>query len=501
MRTQRKILFLTLCPLFIPCVLCGLVSSDFQRPLKENTYITGTFGEFRRHHIHAGIDISTAGRIGLPVYAGGKGLLYRIKRQVLGFGKAVYIKLEDGKYLVYAHLDRFSPKIENLLVKEENYQVDIYLKEKITINKGELIGYSGNTGGVVPHLHVELRDADERPINPLSVFDIKDTAAPVIAGIAACDPVTTYCISETIPPVIRGRVGLAVSAYDPSHGNKLSVYQINLIVDRKLFFTVKMDTFSYDDFNSNFLLCNKDLYVNHKKIYYHLFRAFGNKLPFNPLDSDGVLDLSPGKHSIVIEVLDYAGNKTSQKFNVVSTAPSASLGAGPSPLPDRQAGMKKTWYSKDKLCKITIDQYYPIEIEMDKVSPNVYNIKPKKAVFKKADISIKGDGHIYISENGKWKYLGKDTVTVTDLGKFAVFKDTTPPLIKIISTFPAFRAKIDDNGSGLDHDKLFLFIDGKRVPAEYSANRKELFYAMPKGKHKIECIAGDKVDNIAKRLL
>ena len=32
-----------------------------------------------------------------------------------------------------------------------------------------------------------------------------------------------------------------------------------------------------NEFKDNFILCNKDLYVNHNKVYYHLFRAFNNK--------------------------------------------------------------------------------------------------------------------------------------------------------------------------------------------------------------------------------
>lgn len=463
----------------------------FLWPLKEKVYLTGSFGEFRKNHIHAGIDISTHGRIGLPIYASESGLLYRAKTQYLGFGKAVYIRLNDGKFLVYAHLDRFSPQIEKIIKDaRQKYEVDVYLKEKIIINKGDIIGYSGDTGGVAPHLHVELRDPDERPINPFSSFGIIDTTPPVITGVAICDPLTTYCISKTIPATISDKVGLAVSTYDPSHGNRLGVYQIDLIVDGKLHFTVKMDTFSYDEFRDNFLLCNKDLYVNHNKIYYHLFRAFGNKLPFYPLDSDGILDLPPGKHSVVIDVYDYAGNKNSMKLSIISK---------PQTSPRKPESKTDIWYSKDKLCKVTIDQYYPIQVEIDRISPNVYNIKPKKAVFKKATISISGDGHIYKYEDGKWKYM--DDNTITDLGKFAVFKDTTPPSIRIISAYPIFRAKIEDYGSGLDYDKLSLYIDGKKVIAEYSVNRKELFYAMPKGKHKIECIASDKVDNITKRLL
>lgn len=506
----------TSCASIFFCVsvfFCISVFPDLQWPLKEKTYLTGSFGEFRKKHIHAGIDISTHSKTGMPVYAGENGFVCRVKTEYKGFGKAVYIKLENGNILVYAHLERFSPEIEeavkNEQLKNNKYAVDFNPERKIYIKKAELIGYSGDTGGVAPHLHLELRDPDERPINILqNGLRSEDKTAPVITGLALCDPETTYCKKfyslKQIPSEIHieGKTGLAVSVYDSSKGNTLGAYQLDLFIDGKLFFTVKMDGFSYDEFYDNFLLCNKDLYVNHDRIFYHLFRAFNNKLSFYPAGRNGILDLSPGRHSLEIRAADNTGNISSVKFNIVYTAQKI--------IQDKV--ITTGWTSEDKLCRIHInkeDQYYPIKMTIKEKTQNkntgelipvskIYDTGPKKAVFKKASVSVTPQAKtdktgLYKFEDGKWKYM--DDNTVKNFTQFALFKDNTSPTIKIISRYPMFRAKIEDNGSGLDYEKLELLLDKKKVIAEYSINRKELFYKMPLKARKISCTAVDKAGN------
>ena len=54
--------------------------------------------------------------------------------------------------------------------------------EDLKISAKEVIAYTGNTGGSGgPHLHFEIRDKQERPMNPMLFgFDIKDTTKPLV---------------------------------------------------------------------------------------------------------------------------------------------------------------------------------------------------------------------------------------------------------------------------------------------------------------------------------
>ncbi|HCN83354.1 MAG TPA: M23 family peptidase, partial [Sphingobacteriaceae bacterium] len=165
--------------------------SDFRQPLDLSPALASSFGEIRSNHLHSGLDYRTNQREGYPVYAVADGSVARLRVQIGGFGNAVYISHPNGYTSVYAHLQRFNARIAKT-IKDYQYRTQCYdvdfplLLTDIPVKKGEIIAWSGNTGGSEgPHLHFEIRDSKtEEIINPqLFGIEIPDKIKPVIRGL------------------------------------------------------------------------------------------------------------------------------------------------------------------------------------------------------------------------------------------------------------------------------------------------------------------------------
>src|SRR3954465_302521 len=83
----------------------------FRNPLDIPISLAANFGELRVNHYHMGLDIRTAHRENLPVYAAADGYIYRIKIEPFGFGQAIYIHHANGYVTLYAHLNSFYPAL------------------------------------------------------------------------------------------------------------------------------------------------------------------------------------------------------------------------------------------------------------------------------------------------------------------------------------------------------------------------------------------------------
>ncbi|MCB1309149.1 MAG: M23 family metallopeptidase, partial [Leptospiraceae bacterium] len=164
------------------------------RPLSpplDEMLVTGTMGEFRPAHFHYGLDLSTGGKTGLPVYSVDDGYVSRIMYGRYSIGRGIFIVHPDNRQSKYGHLDSFAdeiltqptmqPLLEKIKMREE---FDFYPPAgSIPIKRGQQIALSGESGIGFPHLHFEYIDGN-KILNPLTHgLYIEDRTAPVITDL------------------------------------------------------------------------------------------------------------------------------------------------------------------------------------------------------------------------------------------------------------------------------------------------------------------------------
>lgn len=122
--------------------------------------ISSNFGErihpiTKERKMHNGVDIAVP--IGTHVYSAVNGTVI-LARYSESAGNWVKVRTESGWTVVMMHMDSLT------------------VSEGQTVQKGDHLGYSGNTGrSTGPHLHLEVRSPDDQPMNP--IFIIPQTCA------------------------------------------------------------------------------------------------------------------------------------------------------------------------------------------------------------------------------------------------------------------------------------------------------------------------------------
>lgn len=98
--------------------------------------------------LHEGVDISADA--GVPAVAAADGVVEEVGVRG-GYGRMVAVRHAEGLTTYYAHLGALQPG----------------LKPGMAVKAGQPVGRIGSTGtSTGPHLHFEIRDADDKPLNP-----------------------------------------------------------------------------------------------------------------------------------------------------------------------------------------------------------------------------------------------------------------------------------------------------------------------------------------------
>lgn len=323
-------------------LLCGFHTDEanYTFPLDSYRALSGTFGELRSNHYHSGIDLKTGGKSGATVRAIQDGYVFRIKVSPYGYGNALYLRHPDGNFSVYGHLSKFSSKVESFLRNKQytskKFAQDLYLaQDEILFAKGDLIAYSGNSGGSLgPHLHFEIRDPQERIMNPLRWYrnSISDTRPPVLQniGIEPLDKdsrVNGEFDKLVIKPSgsdgryqsdqvleINGRVGIEYQAYDllNAAGNHCGINYATLYLDDQVVHEFTLDRYAFDE--KRFINVHFDYgyYQDSRRKMQRAYLEPGNRFPANrPILDQGLIHLQDGQvHQLRLELTDFHGNTT-----------------------------------------------------------------------------------------------------------------------------------------------------------------------------------------------
>ncbi len=157
-------------------------------PLAPPLEVTGGFCEYRRGHFHGGFDFGTEQRVGRAVAAPATGGIERLRASGVGYGRSIYLRTDDGRLLVFAHLDAFAAPLAAYVRAAQDsagvYEQDLWPEVgRFRFHAGELIAWSGESGAGGPHLHFEIRRVDMAYHPQRSGLAVPDTAPPTLTHL------------------------------------------------------------------------------------------------------------------------------------------------------------------------------------------------------------------------------------------------------------------------------------------------------------------------------
>ncbi len=495
---------------------------DFHPPIDAPFNLSGTFGEFRSR-FHTGIDFK--GGEGINIFSIEDGYISRIEVSPSGYGKVVYITHPNGYSSVYAHLSRFSPDIEKY-IKSEQYRSKSFTvkkfpkKDQIQVKRGELLGYSGNTGrSFGAHLHFEIRDTNSQDaLNPLMFnYTYEDLERPIIRGLYTINEDNTLIrdlpkrtriyktndstyVADNI--IFNGDIGFGIDVYDIQYKNLFNrngVYKVELLIDSIQKFSYSMDRIKFSENHYKKLMYDYlSLVKNNRRVLKVYIPPRSNLSFLKTNDFNGIIKSNEIINSKVnIKVTDWNNNSSYIEFKIINadTLKSNKPLNGIEILTNQKyvinkgesvVEISKNTFYEDVLLNIT-SKDDTIDLG-EETTPFRSSIKLKIPIDKNIDSLRLSQTFIGKIVNNKINYISSKindsyiTANTSSLGRYIISRDSILPEIRPINfknksnvkSNKTLRLRIKDDKSGIKNYKAY--INGKWALFEYEPKQNLIFH-------------------------
>ena len=536
--------------------------SGISSPLDIPLVLAGNFGELRADHFHTGLDFKTQGQEGFPVLAATDGVIARVKISPYGYGRALYLSGPQGVTTVYAHLQRFSSRLEQWSreeqYKKKQFALDARPTQSIVFEQGDTIGWSGNSGGSGgPHLHFEVREtASQRPINPMFwEFLVSDTTLPEIQGVWLLPQLNGTINGRSRPVkleregvvVAQGGFRVAIDALDRLDDayNRCGIYKAELRWDEELVFSWELDTLDFSvnrDMNAH---AYYPAWQSSGEQTHRMHRLPGNRLPVYSASatSDHIScdSIERCERILSVEVWDVHGNSAQKSWIIVSK---------PAAIKDAAQGMSQqlhSWRKTHRMVADGLEVYCPSSafyddfvLGLDRASGTEFRVGNSSVPLSKSvevSVSLKSEWREFenngctdrtavrwVDESGdaqSW-YSGQceDSAFVfstRQLGQYQLAIDTVAPTIGphrrhmtdqdsmlLVRNADELRFNLSDEGVGISRFEAAL--DGEWLLLRWDPKRERIWYELEdrrheaNEKHQLSIVAFDEVGNRAEWL-
>ena len=526
MRLFLRILFTTL---FISNINFGISQEiDFHTPIDAPFDLSGTFGEFRSR-FHTGIDFKSRGVQGQKIFSIEDGYVSRIEVNNYGYGKVIYIDHLNGFTSVYAHLKNFNPELDEYikseLYKSKRNSIKKFPKtNQLRINKGEVIGYSGNTGrSFGPHLHFEIRDTKSQDaINPLMFnYTYKDDERPIIRGLYIINENNSLVRNSPIRKKVKkindstytvddfeynGKIGIGLDIYDIQYKNLYNqngVYKVELFIDSILKYSYKMDKIKFSENHYKKIMYDYLSLAQKNKKVLKIYTPRNSDLSFlknnkfnGIINSDSIRD-----NSLLVRVSDWNGNSSSIKFNLKANDSISRRSSynGIEILTNQNYTLNKN----SSIIEIGKNTFYDDLLMNISYQSDTLNLGKEKDPFR-SSIRIKLPHKIsdtlelrqsFVGKiiNGKISYISSKKnksyiyANTSSLGEYIISKDTLKPDIKPINfknnsnikVKNTLKLRLKDDLSGIKNYSSYF--NGNWALFEYEPKSNMIFHNLSDG--------------------